>query len=453
MGRHMRLWKQSLIAAGGCLSLIWCAAAVAQQNLLTRAEVYRLMNQVQFIPRGQSSRPAQLSDILTPRDALRTGNRSRVELLFNEGSLARIGSSAVFRFVPGLRRYQLPDGSIQAEAIFQLRSGVALILNPSDSLGSRVETPESRIDLLNTLVSQSPYSPSAPLRLTSSIQAAIVAQKSLPLTQDLNIPLLKPLDFKGTSRKSDPTVVQQPPQSAPLPAPDRISAVVVTHDLAAKTTQVFNLTDFEIRVSNADGSQSKILRAGQMVSIKEGEVSPIQAFDLQSFYQSSDIAVGLGPGQEDQVLQEPPEVQAILNAIRIKTVEAVATQRVWIEGLCTLNGQGAASTLATNCITTQADDPLSDFLDEREDVTLEPEPPIEEKPPVEPPPIEEPIREPVTTIDPTPIDQNPPEQPIEPIEPIEPSIEQGPIERTPIEQEPIEQEPIEQEPIEQTPIE
>ncbi|MDJ0705689.1 MAG: hypothetical protein QNJ46_20680 [Leptolyngbyaceae cyanobacterium MO_188.B28] len=394
MGRHMRLWMQSLIAAGGCLSLIWSAAAVAQQTLLTRAEVYRLLNQVQFIPRGQSSRPAQLSDILAPRDALRTGNRSRVELLFNEGSLARIGSSAVFRFVPGLRRYQLPDGSIQSEAIFQLRSGVALILNPSDSLGSRIETPESRIELLNTLVSQQLHPPSTPLTLLPPPIQTPVAQGLIPLTLERNATLPKHLTFQQASIKVEPTLVQQPSQSAPLSAPDRISAVVVTHDLAAKTTQVFNLTDFEIRVSNADGSQSKILRAGQTVSVKEGEVGPIQTFDLDSFYQSSEIAAGLGPGQEDQVLQESPEVQAILNAIRVKTVTAVEIQRGWIEGLCTLNGQGNASTLSTNCITTQADDPLSNFQDEREDVTPQPESTVD--------PIVDPTVDPNPTVDPQP---------------------------------------------------
>uniref|UniRef100_A0ACD5H0D2 Uncharacterized protein n=1 Tax=Desertifilum tharense IPPAS B-1220 TaxID=1781255 RepID=A0ACD5H0D2_9CYAN len=83
------------------------AASAQPADVLTRAEVYRLRNRVQLIPSNQTPRPARISDILVPRDAIRTASSSRVELLFNEGSLARIGSSAVFRFVPGLRRYQL----------------------------------------------------------------------------------------------------------------------------------------------------------------------------------------------------------------------------------------------------------------------------------------------------------------------------------------------------------
>ncbi|MBT9312595.1 FecR domain-containing protein [Leptothoe kymatousa TAU-MAC 1615] len=45
-------------------------------------------------------------------DALRTSASSRAELRFNDGSLARIGSHATFRFTPNTRNFQLSNGTV-----------------------------------------------------------------------------------------------------------------------------------------------------------------------------------------------------------------------------------------------------------------------------------------------------------------------------------------------------
>ncbi|MBF2036777.1 MAG: FecR domain-containing protein [Leptolyngbyaceae cyanobacterium T60_A2020_046] len=95
----------------GVVSAIAPMAAWAQVPL-TRAEVEALQNRVELIPQGQSARPARLSDWLGVGDALRTAAAARAELRFNDGSLARIGERATFRFVPNTRNFRLSNGTV-----------------------------------------------------------------------------------------------------------------------------------------------------------------------------------------------------------------------------------------------------------------------------------------------------------------------------------------------------
>jgi hypothetical protein len=302
------------IIVGIILTASWITPASAQQDLLTRAEVYKLLNQVQLLLKDKPPRAAKKADVLVPLDALQTKTRSRAELLFNEGALARIGSSATFLFKPGLRRYELANGVYKAETIFELQNGTAVIASAAGSTGTTIETPQSRINLI----------PAAP-----------------------------------------------PPGSDILPPNVNNGAVAVTHNGATNTTQVFNLTNLPVTVTNLNGTQTQTLQAGQTVTVTNGVISPVQNFDLQKFYQTSQLAVGLGPGQEAIVAQEAPNVQVILNKVRKETLAGLETQKVWIEGLCNVNSRGGASTLSTNCITTN-DDPLRKFEDDRNIVTPPP---------------------------------------------------------------------------------
>lgn len=312
-------WLGSLFL-GSCLGLIWMPGAVAQSAALTRAEVYRFQNTVELLLRNQSPRQARLRDVLAPRDALRTGGQSRAELLFNEGSLARIGSSTTFRFVPGLRRYQISDGSQQTETVFQLRSGVALIVSPPGGFGggldTRIETPGGQVELL---------------------AAAL------------------------------------PPEGAPVPEQlEFTSAAIVVYDPAAGQMQAFALTN-DVRVLDASGENFVLLQGGQTVSVTNGQLGQVQDFDLRQFYRTSELAAGLGPGQEDLFASEPAQVQATLRAVRTETLSAIARQEERLQGLCTVNARGVDSTLAENCITTGANDPLTEFEDRREDIPENPQ--------------------------------------------------------------------------------
>ncbi|MEL7504096.1 MAG: FecR domain-containing protein [Cyanobacteria bacterium J06554_6] len=96
----------------GVLIVLGLPQAVQAQTVLTWARVEFLRNRVQLIPNGAGVRSAQIADILGIGDALRTARASRAELRFNDGSLARIGERATFRFTPNTRNFQLSNGTV-----------------------------------------------------------------------------------------------------------------------------------------------------------------------------------------------------------------------------------------------------------------------------------------------------------------------------------------------------
>ena len=279
---------------------------IAQSNVLTRAEIYKLRNQVELQPFNQTARAAKLSDVLVPKDTLKTAAASIAELLFNEGSIARVDASSVFRFREGLRRFQLSSQqlapvalkntslkntskhldailaqaapTLRNETIFVLDSGTALLMSPPNGTGTEVETPESSITIIAPQIA--PNSPNS----------------------------------GGTT------------ESGLLLPPDRSSAVMVVHNPETHSTRVFALTDGDIRVFNRAGTNSTALIGGQTVAVTNGTLGPVSEFDLRAFYRTVPLAEGLGPKQEDLVAQEPAPVQVSLNAVRIATLAAVRRQ-------------------------------------------------------------------------------------------------------------------------------
>ena len=271
---------------------------------------------------------------MAPRDAMRTGNRSRAELLFNEGSLAWLGSNSVFRFLPGLRRYQLPDGSMRSEAVIQLRSGVlAMAIPPAaaggDNVDTTIETPEGSFQII-----------------------------------------------------SDPNVLVD--DSGGLP--DDSIALFVTSDPTSGQVQLIALTNTLVQFSG--DPPPVLLQGGQTVIIMDGQLGLVQNFDLRQFYQTSQLAAGLGPDPGDVLAQSPEPVKLTLQEVRLDTLAASARQDARQaaaqgndpEGRCTLNARGGDTTLSANCIGSGADDPLSDFEDQREDGFI-PDDPIGDDPP------------------------------------------------------------------------
>lgn len=87
-------------------------SAVFAQTSLNWAKVERLRNRVHLIPDGRNARLARVADVMSIGDALRTASSARAELRFNDGSLARVGEQATFRFTPNTRNFQLSNGTV-----------------------------------------------------------------------------------------------------------------------------------------------------------------------------------------------------------------------------------------------------------------------------------------------------------------------------------------------------
>jgi hypothetical protein len=338
------------------LVLIFANPVLAQSNSeLTRAEVYKLQKLVDLLLANKPARQAQLKDSLRPLDAVQTKARSRVDLLFNEGSVLQVGANSGFRFKPGLRKMQLKNGQTVAETLFELQNGTVVAITPPASAGTTVEIPGS--GKVESLVAVLPTPPNAP-------------------------------------------------SSEPINTKVKSGVFTVTHDKINNLTSVANLGIGEVKVFNQDGTQFKIIQGGQTVDIKNGVLGDVKTFDLGRFYTTTKLGAGLGPGQESLLIKEPSPVQETFRAVRKDTIAAWQAQQKWIEGLCTLNGRGVASTLSSNCINTNSDDPLRTFEDRR-DVVVPPrqqtstQPPTTQPPTTQPPIIQPPTTQPPTTQPPT----------------------------------------------------
>ncbi|GAB1544444.1 hypothetical protein NUACC21_71200 [Scytonema sp. NUACC21] len=87
-------------------------ARASAETPLTLGVIEKLRNLVQLIPQNQPKRQARKSDAMIPGDALSTGKASLADLHFNDGSLARVGEQAVFRFLPKTRNFKLSNGTV-----------------------------------------------------------------------------------------------------------------------------------------------------------------------------------------------------------------------------------------------------------------------------------------------------------------------------------------------------
>jgi hypothetical protein len=138
----MKCWQGWIalgLMAATVATMLDSTSALAQSDLLTEAEIYKLVNRVQLLRKHQPPRLAQVADVVKPLDAVKTASRARADLVFNEGSLVRLGGNAIFRFVPGNRS-------------FQLRNGTGLfVLPPGDERGT-VVTPEAVVTARGTTV-------------------------------------------------------------------------------------------------------------------------------------------------------------------------------------------------------------------------------------------------------------------------------------------------------------
>ncbi len=75
------------------------------------AEVTKKFNLVSLLS-GEQSRPVALGDVVKGDRALKTGGDSRAELQFPDLTITRVGSNALFRFLPGQREIILENGTV-----------------------------------------------------------------------------------------------------------------------------------------------------------------------------------------------------------------------------------------------------------------------------------------------------------------------------------------------------
>ncbi|AUT01480.1 iron dicitrate transport regulator FecR [Nostoc sp. CENA543] len=114
------------------------------------------------------------------------------------------------------------------------------------------------------------------------------------------------------------TQIQTPSATAAI----RGSALFVRYDEQTDTTVVGALTNSGIVVSNKDGSQAQELQAGQLIVVVKGRFQGLYDFDLQNFYQTSDLVQGLDLTRQNLTSSTDPAIASV----QAEVVAALAGQ-------------------------------------------------------------------------------------------------------------------------------
>ncbi len=212
----------------------------------------------------------------------------------------------------------------------------------------------------------------------------------------------------------------------------RGSALFVRYIPGTNTTLVGALTDSGIEVFNDNESQQQELQAGQLAVIVEDQIQEIYEFDLNTFYETSELVQGLNLTQLED---ESESSDQALNSVRAETVAAIAAQSDFDEAevvdnpnfirldsvSTTLPRPGTPSRQNSNPGVSppssgQAIPPVTNVLDAGEIQANPTDPDDPDEQPVDP---ESPIDSPELPTDPTP-PVDPPEPPTDPTPPVDP---------------------------------
>ncbi|GEM_PF-1359976 len=327
-----------------------CTPSGQRTATLTQATVCGVGGTIDFYT-GAQKRGMNLLDRFLPSNRLITKSRSAAELLFNDRTFVRFLPGADFTFKQGKSKVQLNNTNIEfinarglnvdlasidlasvekmrsalqksalkakslhpqdlnqaqaaltaEETVFDLAQGTLLVMNPPSSIATKVITPQSQVEMGAALSVPSDF-------VGRNIQ--LLASTAMSSSEPSRLP------FSSLAQTAKLLTTASEP-----------SAIIVRHDPGKNQTQVFSLTNSGIRVSNAQGQNTKVLRGGEFVSIVNGVVSPVKAFDLFRFYQTTTLANDLGPGQEDAVKLQPIDVQKTIWVVRVATQTTLKEQQ------------------------------------------------------------------------------------------------------------------------------
>lgn len=100
--------KTSLLLVALCGAL----APLASAETLKEASINQIYNEVRVIDPATGARPAKLQDKIRGKAAVRTGVKSRSELVFDDLTVTRLGANTSFSFNEGTRKMRLSEGTM-----------------------------------------------------------------------------------------------------------------------------------------------------------------------------------------------------------------------------------------------------------------------------------------------------------------------------------------------------
>ena len=230
--------KKNLPSAA-CLLTALTLHATAVVIPLQEATITRTINDVRVINPRAGSAPARISQIIKDDMGVKTGMKSRAELLFQDSTLTRLGAESYFTFRPGTREMSLDQGTlllqvpkdhggatIRSASVTASITGTTILLEhlPNKSIKFLVLEGSAKLSLNNRL--------GETLSLTAGRMLIFPADaKKLPAPVAVDIKrliktssLVNP-DLFGTTAKNKP---------APLPSVPLIAATVEKQDAQKK---------------------------------------------------------------------------------------------------------------------------------------------------------------------------------------------------------------------------
>src|SRR5690242_12864155 len=143
----------SMVSRAGswALGLVLLAASPVFGNALEEARVTRIINDVRLVEPAKADRMAHLNDVIRGETGLRTGVKSRSELLFQDDTMLRVGPDSSFSFRTGTRDLDLKYGSF-------------LLQVPKDHGGAKIHTAAVTASITGTTIMME-YRPNRTLKV------------------------------------------------------------------------------------------------------------------------------------------------------------------------------------------------------------------------------------------------------------------------------------------------
>ena len=114
-------------------------SAIGTNIPLQEASINRIINDVRIVQPKQAPKAAKLLDVIKDDVGVKTGVRSRCELIFQDQTLTRLGSETYFSFKPGTREMSLSEGTM-------------LLQVPKDQGGATIRTASITASITGTTV-------------------------------------------------------------------------------------------------------------------------------------------------------------------------------------------------------------------------------------------------------------------------------------------------------------
>ena len=84
----------------------------ASAAVLKKAELTAVINEVKLLEPNSGERGARVKDVVEGKTGVKTGIKSRAELLFQDRTLTRLGANTIFSFSEGTRDLELENGTM-----------------------------------------------------------------------------------------------------------------------------------------------------------------------------------------------------------------------------------------------------------------------------------------------------------------------------------------------------